>query len=124
MLDNYDQEDLREDYWNKCRSSSYCRETGSRMDHEAVNRIASEIKYKTPDKVIEILQCLKNWATLGIEGEIRWPSSGPNNTSVKILGDRVSDSLASGIKEDFLCGPIRKEDLPLLNLHAILHMEK
>ena len=107
ILKDYTKDDLGEDNCGKWSSNPYKAGRGSRMDHIAVQSIADNVGYKKHDKVRNIVNNLKNGASLGIQGVGWWSSEGPINVSVKIFGDRVADSLASGIKEGFLYSPIR-----------------
>ena len=49
-------------------------------------------------KLEEIMWTLENGADLGIKGEGRWPSYGPNNPSAYEFGARLADSMQSANK--------------------------
>ena len=58
------------------------------------------------------LEKLKMEAERGIEGEGRWPSHGPNNSSALEICQRLADSLQSAIKADIMWGPLTEEEMP------------
>ena len=49
---------------------------------------------------------------MGIEGEGRWPSHGPNNPSSLEFGQRFADSLQTAIKANIMWGPLPEEEMP------------
>ena len=73
---------LGEDYWAVLEGNSYREEKGSLIDHKKVIEIAERLEIPEKAKVKEIAAMLEDGADLGIEGEDRWPSEGPNNESV------------------------------------------
>ena len=64
------------------------------------------------EKVEEIAVMLEHGANIGVEGEGRWPSVGKNNSSVYTFGDRVGDSLQTGVRDGIFYGPLRRDELP------------
>ena len=105
-------EDLGEEYCRGWYNNPYKPDRGSFMDHTQIERIADEVGYKRRLKMKEIITNLRDGADLGITGEGRWPSVGVNNPSVAQYGERVADSLQSGILQGYIYGPIKEEDLP------------
>ena len=69
-------------------------------------------------KVAAIQEMLEHWANLGIEGEGRWPSEGPNNSSIYEFGDRVADSLRTAVRQGIIYGPLKSENFPGKILNA------
>ena len=63
-------------------------------------------------KLDEITRTLIAGADLGIEGEGRWASHGPNNHSALEYGARLADSLQSAIKAGIMWGPLTLEEMP------------
>ena len=63
------------------------------VDHDALLRVAKRLKYPDMGKVSYICDFLREGASLGIEGEGRWPSAGRNNKSNMEFGARVADSI-------------------------------
>ena len=55
---------------------------------------------------------LRKGAVLGARGEGRWPGTGENSPSAYEHGERMADSLQSYIKEGYLYGPFRREEMP------------
>ena len=73
---------------------------------------AERLEMKEKLKLEEIIKTLENGADLGIEGDGRWPSHGPNNSSALEFGQRLADSLQSAIKADIMWGPLTEEEMP------------
>ena len=55
---------------------------------------------------------MSSGSDIGVQGEGQWPSVCKNNDSVYEFGDRVADSLETGVKDGILYGPLRREELP------------
>ena len=49
---------------------------------------------------------------MGAKGEVRWPGTGVNSPSAFQHGERMPDSLRIYIKEGYLSGLFRKEEMP------------
>ena len=63
-------------------------------------------------KLEEIIRTLENGADLGIIGEGRWPSHGPNNPSAYEFGASLADSMQSAIKQGIMWGPFTEAEMP------------
>ena len=50
-------------------------------------------------KVLETWEMLKEGANIGVSGERRWASAGPNSSKVYNLCSRVADSLQTAVKD-------------------------
>ena len=111
ILDDYGVGDLGEEYWASWNKKPYVPKKGSIVDHEALMRAAKRLNYPDMSKVQYICDFLKEGASLGIQGEGRWPSAGRNNSSVLDYGARVADSLQGGIEDGYLCGPLTREEV-------------
>ena len=73
--------------------------------------ISERLELPEKAKVQEIATMLEYGADLGIEGEGRWPSEGPNNESVYDYGSRVADSLQTAVRDGIMHGPLLKKAL-------------
>ena len=93
-------------------ANSYKQERGSLIDHDKVIEIAERLELPEKAKVQEIATMLEYGADLGIEGEGRWPSEGPNNESVYAYGSRVADSLQTALRDGIMYGPLWREEMP------------
>ena len=112
ILANYPKgEDLGIEYWGKWSRREYEPEKGSMVDHMALDRIARRLAYRDMHKVQHVAEMLKEGARLGVEQEGRWPSQGANSPTAYEFGERVADSLQTGIIDGYLCGPFSKEDV-------------
>jgi hypothetical protein len=98
--------------WENWVGNPYREEKGSFIDHNKLREVAEAMDHLEKEKVEEIAIMLEHGADLGIKGEGRWPSVGKNNTSVYTFGQRVADSLQTGVKDGILYGPLRREELP------------
>jgi hypothetical protein len=97
ILEDYSgTQDLGEEYWSKWDKKDYHERNGSMVDHEALERVATRLGYKDMKKVKYICNFLEHGASLGIEGEGRMPSLGPNNATCYEFGSRVADSFSVG----------------------------
>ena len=110
-LESYE-EDLGDAYWENWVRNPYREEKGSFIDHDKLREVAEAMDHPEKEKVEEIATMLEHGADLGIKGEGRWPSVGKNNASVYAYGQRVADSLQTGVKDGILYGPLRREELP------------
>ena len=102
--------DLGDVYWSKWRKNPYSNVCGSMVDHTALLEIASSLGHPDMRRVKYIAEMLMNGAVLGVEQEGRWPSRGLNKQSAYQYGDRVADSLQTGLDEGFLCGPFTEAE--------------
>ena len=93
ILEDYGASDLGEEYWATWNKKPYVPKEGSIVNHEALMRAAKRLNYHDMNKVRYICEFLKEGASLGVQGEGRWPSAGKNNSSVLDYGSRVADSL-------------------------------
>ena len=84
---------------------------GSMVDHNMVRIIAKELGFKDKTKLEHICSMLEHGAELGVEAEGRWPSSEPNSKSIMEYGDRVADSLQTGILDGYIAGPFTKQEV-------------
>ena len=94
--------DLGDAYWDKWVCNPYREEKGSFIDHNELREVAEEMDHPEKEKVEAIAVMLEHGANIGVEGEGRWPSVGKNNGSVYTFGDRVADSLQTGVKDGIL----------------------
>ena len=81
------------------------------VDHNMVRRVAQDLNYKDLTKLDHVCNMLKHGAKLGVEAEGRWPSFEPNSKSIMEYGDRVADSLQTGIIDGYIAGPFTKEEV-------------
>ena len=81
ILEEYDKV-LGDDYWAVWEANDYRQERGSLIDHDKVIEISERLELPEKAKVQDIATMLEYGADIGIEGEGRWPSEGPNNVSV------------------------------------------
>ena len=99
------------EYWEKWTKSLPTGKAVSWINMSKLSEIAKQIGYES-----EKLDLLRKWceegAKLGVtKPDARLPSEGKNSKQAFIYGDRVSDSLQSGIKKGYIYGPIRREEL-------------
>ena len=95
--------------WEK---NCYREERGSMIDQKKMEEIAKRLEIPDKAKVREISSMLENGASLGIEGEGKWPSEGPKDDSEYEFGARVADSLQTALKDGIIYGPLTREELP------------
>ena len=76
----------REEYWDKWVKNPYREEKGSFIKHEELKNVVEEMEYKEVRKLEEIVVRLERGATLGVEGEGKWPSEERNNSNVYDYG--------------------------------------
>ena len=100
--------DYGQDYWSKWIKRDYKPRKGSMVDHNMVRIIAKELGFKDLTKLEHICNMLEHGAVLGVEAEGRWPSFEPNSKSIMEYGDRVADSLQTGILDGYIAGPFTK----------------
>ena len=67
--------------------------------------------YRDLTKLDHVCNMLEHGAKLGVEAEGRWPSFEPNSKSIMEYGDRVADSLQTGILDGYIAGPFTKEEV-------------
>ena len=94
--------DLGDAYWDQWVCNPYREEKGSFINHDELRLVAEEMDHPEKEKVEEIAVMLEHGANIGVEGEGRWPSVGKNNESVYSYGDRVADSLQTGVRDGIL----------------------
>ena len=112
VLDEYPREgDFGDDYWKTWIRRDYESMSGSLVNHNAVREVANRLGYKDMNKIDYICKMLDEGAVLGVQGEGRWPSEGINSKTVYEFGNRVADSLQSGILDGYLCGPLSRDDI-------------
>ena len=112
ILETYSEE-LGNDYWDNWVKTPYEPETArSWIKPEELRHEAERLGMKEKLKLAEIIRNLEEGANLGIEGEGRWASHGPNNPSALEFGARLADSLQTAIKEGFMWGPLTPEEMP------------
>ena len=58
-------------------------------------------------KVAKTCQMLKDRANIGVSGEGRWATEGPNSSSVYDYGVRVADSLQTAVNDGIMYGQDR-----------------
>ena len=63
-------------------------------------------------KMAETFTMLKEGASIGVSGEGRWASTGPNSGSVYDFGSRVADSLQTAVKDGIMYGPLLRSQIP------------
>ena len=85
---------------------------GSWIKPEELRQEAERLGMTEKLKLDEIIRNLEEGANLGVEGEGRWASRGPNNPSTLEFGARLADSLQSAIKDGFMWGPLTEEEMP------------
>ena len=106
-------EDLGEEYWASWVKKPYEPETArSWIEPDRLKEEAERLGMTEKLKLAEINRTLKEGANLGIEGEGRWASHGPNNPSALQFGARLADSLQSAIKAGIMWGPLTLEEMP------------
>ena len=103
--------DYGQDYWSRWTKRDYIPREGSMVDHNMVRRVAQDLNYKDLTKLDHVCNMLKHGAKLGVEAEGRWPSFEPNSKSIMEYGDRVADSLQTGIIDGYIAGPFTKEEV-------------
>jgi len=59
-----------------------------------------------------VLQWLKHGASIGCEGPARCPTVQKNNSEAYTHGRQVTDAIASWIKDGYVMGPVKEEDVP------------
>ena len=98
ILDEYS-DNLGEEYWKSWEKSEYCpHHSKSWISPEKLRLEADRLGMKEELKLEEIIQTLENGADLGIIGEGRWPSHGPNSPSAYEFVARLADSMQSANK--------------------------
>ena len=106
-------EDLGDEYWSTWVKEPYgAGAAKSWILSEKLKEEAERLGMKEKLKLDDIIKTIEKGATLGIEGEGRWPSNGPNNNSALEFGQRLADSLQSAIKAEIMWGPLSKEEMP------------
>ena len=103
--------DYGQDYWSRWIKRDYIPKNGSMVDHNMVRRVAQDLNYKDLTKLDHVCNMLEHGAKLGVEAEGRWPSFEPNSKSIMEYGDRVADSLQTGILDGYIAGPFSKEEV-------------
>ena len=96
---------------------------GPRLNPQAIREVAEKANYEGASKVREITSIMENGAKLGIEGEGRWPSEQPNNPSTEEYGERLVDSLQSGIILGHISGPLTRQEVDTLGDVKIAPMD-
>ena len=81
VLDSYDKV-LDDSYWSKWEGNSYKQEEGSFIDHLKLAAAAARLGLCEKSKVRETCEMLEKGATIGVSAEGRWPSTGPNSSTV------------------------------------------
>ena len=80
--------------------------------HVKLAKAAARLGIVEKLKVAETCEMLKEGASIGVSGERRWASAGPNSSTVYDFGSRVSDSLQTAVKEGIMYGPLRADQIP------------
>ena len=73
---------------------------------------AARLGFCEKAKVAETCEMLKEGASIGVSGEGRWASTGPNSSTVYDYGCRVADSLQTAVKDGIMYGPLLKSQIP------------
>ena len=106
-------DNMGEKYWESWVKMPYAPETAkSWIDPTKLREEAERLGMTEKLKLDEITRTLIAGADLGIEGEGRWASHGPNNPSALEFGARLADSLQSAIKAGIMWGPLTLEEMP------------
>ena len=116
-LESYREVDLEEDdaFWEKwVKNPLENTQEGPRLDPQAIREVAEKANYEGAAKVREITSIMEKGAELGIEGEGRWPSEQANNPSTEEYGERLVDSLQSGILLGHISGPLTRQEVDTL----------
>ena len=103
--------DYGPEYWDRWIKREYEPRKGSMVDHKKVRKVAEELKFNDRTKLDHICNMLEHGAKLGVVGEGRWPSFEPNSKSIMEYGDRVADSLQTGILDGYIAGPFTKQEV-------------
>ena len=64
------------------------------------------------EKVAKTCQMLKDGANIGVSGEGRWATEGPNSSSVYDYWVRVADSLQTAVNDGIMYGPLKRSEIP------------
>ena len=83
---------LKDEYWENWVTNPYKVEKGSFISHQEVRKVAKEMNFRGKKKVELVANMLEHGADIGVEGEGRWTSWEPNNSSVYEFGSRVADA--------------------------------
>ena len=81
VLDSYGKV-LDDSYWSKWEGNSYKQESGSFIDHVRLAAAAARLGLCEKLKVKEICEMLEGGASIGVSDQGRWPSTGPNSSTV------------------------------------------
>ena len=92
-LEEYTQT-LKDEYWENWVTNPYKVEKGSFISHQEVRKATKEMDFKGKRKVELVANMLEHGADLGVEGEGRWTSCEPNNSSVYDCGEGLKDSVS------------------------------
>ena len=111
VLDSYDK-GLDDSYWSKWEGNSYKQEEGSFIDHQKLAAAAVRLGLREKSKVRETCEMLERGASIGVDAEGRWPSTGPNSSTVYEFGSRVADSLQTAVKDGIMYGPMHRDEIP------------
>ena len=125
-LESYREVDLEEDdaFWEKwVKNPLENTQEGPRLDPQAIREVAEKANYEGAAKVREITSIMEKGAELGIEGEGRWPSEQANNPSTEEYGERLVDSLQSGILLGHISGPLTRQEVDTLGEVKIAPMD-
>ena len=64
------------------------------------------------EKVAKTCQMLKDGANIGVSGEGRWATEGPNSSRIYDYGVRVADSLQTAVNDGIMYGPLKRSEIP------------
>ena len=111
ILENYGKV-LNDSYWEKWDSNAYKEEFGSFVSHVRMAEAAARLGLVEKEKVAKTCQMLKDGANIGVSGEGRWATEGPNSSSVYDYGVRVADSLQTAVNDGIMYGPLKRSEIP------------
>ena len=99
-------------YWDNFGKNKYKEELGLFINQDKPREVTEKIGHPVVAKEEIIEAMLEFGVDLGIEREGRWPLEGPNNGKVYEYGQRVADSLQTGLRDGILYGPMKRDELP------------
>ena len=109
---------LNKEYWEAWEVRKYEDRTRkvSWIDHVKLKAEAVRVGIQDQVWVDSVCSTMENGAPLGCLGEGRMPCDSKNSESSYEHGARVADSLQSYIKDGYMYGPYKKEDLPWVSV--------
>jgi len=97
----------------------------SNLKGGAVKKIADALGCQDKERLVTVLDRIKNGADIGCRGEFRSPSVYKNSRDSYKVGRQVTDAVASWVKEGYVRGPVEEEDVPAeAKINGILTRQK